>query len=118
MSGIDELRNRTKHFAIRIIRLFQALPKSAEAQVIGKQLLRSGTSVGANYRAVCRARSKAEFIARIGIVAEEADESVFWLELLEETKILNAKQLEGILKEARELAAIFSASHKTARGYR
>lgn len=116
MSGIDELRNRTKHFAIRIIRLFQALPKSSEAQVIGKQLLRSGTSVGANYRAVCRARSKAEFIARIGIVAEEADESVFWLELLEETKILNAKQLEGILKEARELAAIFSASHKTARG--
>ena len=77
MSGIDELRNRTKHFAIRIIRLFQALPKSSEAQVIGKQLLRSGTSVGANYRAVCRARSKAEFIARIGIVAEEADESVF-----------------------------------------
>ena len=118
MSGIDELRNRTKHFAIRIIRLFQALPKSSEAQVIGKQLLRSGTSVGANYRAVCRARSKAEFIARIGIVAEEADESVFWLELIEETKILNAKQLERILKEARELAAIFSASHKTARGHR
>ena len=85
---------------------------------MGKQLLRCGTSVGANYRAVCRARSKAEFIARIGIVAEEADESVFWLELIEQAKILNPKQLEEILKEARQLAAIFSASHKTARGNR
>src|SRR5438094_10339444 len=112
----EQLRDRTKEFALRIVRLFRALPRSSEAQVIGKQLLRSGTSVGANYRAVCRARSKAEFIARIGIVAEEADESVFWLELLEETKILNAKQLEEILKEARELAAIFSASQKTAKG--
>jgi len=109
-------RERTKKFAIRIIRLFKALPKSAEAQIIGKQLLRSGTSVAANYRAVCRARSKAEFIARIGIVAEEADESAFWLELIEETKILNATQLQEISKEARELAAIFSASQKTAKG--
>ena len=92
------------------------LPKTTEAQVIGKQLLRSGTSVGANYRAVCRARSKAEFVARLGIVAEEADESVFWLEILEETKTFNAKQLQEILKEAKELAAIFSASQKTARG--
>ena len=96
--------------------MFKELPKTAEAQVVGKQLLRSGTSVGANYRAVCRARSKAEFVARIGIVAEEADESVFWLEILEETKIFNAKQLHEILKEARELTAIFSASQKTARG--
>ena len=118
MNRTEELRDRTKQFAIRIIRLFQALPKSSEAQVMGKQLLRCGTSVGANYRAVCRSRSKAEFIARIGIVAEEADESVFWLELIEETKILNPKQLEEILKEARQLAAIFSASHKTARGQR
>src|SRR5437588_4655946 len=118
MSGIDELRNRTKQFAIRIVRLFQALPKCSEAQVMGKQLLRCGTSVGANYRAACRSRSKAEFIARMGIVAEEADESVFWLELIEETRILNPKQLEEILKEARQLAAIFSASHKTARGQR
>ena len=118
MNRTEELRDRTKQFAIRIIRLFQALPKSSEAQVMGKQLLRCGTSVGANYRAVCRSRSKAEFIARIGIVAEEADESVFWLELIEETKILNPKQLEEMLKEARQLAAIFSASHKTARGQR
>ena len=118
MSRTEELRDRTKQFAVRIVRLFQALPKSSEAQVMGKQLLRCETSVGANYRAVCRARSKAEFIARIGIVAEEADESVFWLELIEETRILNPKQLEEILKEARQLAAIFSASHKTARGQR
>ena len=118
MSRTEELRDRTKQFAIRIVRLFQALPKSSEAQVMGKQLLRCGTSVSANYRAVCRARSKAEFIARIGIVAEEADESVFWLELIEQAKILNPKQLEEILKEARQLAAIFSASHKTARGNR
>jgi four helix bundle protein len=82
---------------------------------MGKQLLRSGTLLAANYRAVCRARSKAEFIARIGVVAEEADESVLWLELLEETEILTNRQLQEISKEARELAAIFSASQKTAK---
>lgn len=98
------------------MRLFRALPKSVEAQVMGKQLLRCGTSVAANYRAVCRARSKAEFIARIGVVAEEADESVLWLELLEDTEILTSKQLAEILKEAKELAAIFSASYMTAKG--
>jgi four helix bundle protein len=114
----EQLRDRTKKFAVRIVRLFQALPKSTEAQVMGKQLLRSGTSVAANYRAVCRARSKAEFIARIGVVAEEADESVLWLELLEETQILTSRQLEEISTEARELAAIFSASVKTARNNR
>ena len=118
MRQADELRERTKQFAIRIVRLFQALPKGTDAQIMGKQLLRCGTSVGANYRAVCRARSRNEFIARIAIVAEEADESVFWLELMEETKVLTPKQLEEILKEARELAAIFSASHKTAREHR
>jgi four helix bundle protein len=83
---------------------------------MGKQLLRCGTSVAANYRAVCRARSRAEFIARMGIVAEEADESVLWLELLEETGILRHEQLEDILKEAKELVAIFSTSLKTAKG--
>lgn len=82
---------------------------------MGKQLLRSGTSVAANYRAVCRARSKAEFLARIGVVAEEADESVLWLELLEDTEILTNRQLQEISKEARELAAFFSASQKTAK---
>ena len=116
MSQPEELRERTKLFAIRIVRLFRALPKSTEAQVLGKQLLRCGTSVAANYRAVCRARSKAEFIARVGIVAEEADESVLWLELLEETNILSRTKLQEISREARELSAIFSASQKTARG--
>jgi four helix bundle protein len=118
VSHSEELRERTKKFAIRIVRLFRALPRSTEAQVMGKQLLRSGTSVAANYRAVCRARSKAEFIASIGIVAEEADESVLWLELLEETQTLTSKQLQDISKEARELAAIFSASQKTAKSNR
>jgi len=83
---------------------------------MGKQLLRSGTSVAANYRAACRARSKAEFIARLGIVAEEADESVLWLELLEETGVLTSERLVEI--EAKELAAIFSASQKTAKNNR
>jgi four helix bundle protein len=85
---------------------------------MGKQLLCCGTSVAANYRAVCRARSKAEFIARIGVVAEEADESVLWLELLQETNVLRPEQLAEILKEAKELVAIFSASQKTARSNR
>jgi four helix bundle protein len=115
VSSPEEIRERTKKFAIRIVRLFRALPKSTEAQVLGKQLLRSGTSVAANYRAVCRARSKAEFIARIGIVAEEADESVLWLEMLAETQTLRRERLRDITKEARELAAIFSASLKTSR---
>ena len=116
MSQAEERRERTKKFAVRIVRLFRALPKSTEAQVMGKQLLRCGTSVAANYRAVCRSRSKAEFIARIGVVAEEADESVLWLELLEATETLSNKQLSKISSEAQALAAIFSASHKTARG--
>jgi len=116
MTKNEELRERTKQFAIRVIRLFRALPNVTDAQIMGKQLLRCGTSVGANYRAVCRSRSKAEFIARLGVVAEEADESLFWLELIEETKVLNPKLLEEILKEAKALSAIFSASLKTARG--
>jgi four helix bundle protein len=116
VSSPEEIRDRTKKFAIRIVRLFRALPKTTEAQVMGKQLLRCGTSVAANYRAVCRARSTAEFIARIGIVAEEADESVLWLELLAETETLSVEELRDITREARELAAIFSASQKTAKG--
>jgi four helix bundle protein len=115
MTKNEQLRERTKQFAIRVIHLFRALPNATDAQIMGKQLLRSGTSVGANYRAVCRSRSKAEFISRLAVVTEEADESVFWLELIEETKVINPKLLEAILKEARELVAIFSASLKTAR---
>ena len=109
------LKNRTKQFAIRIVKLFRALPKNEEARIIGKQVLRSGTSVAANYRAVCRARSTAEFIAKIGIVVEEADETVFWLELLVETEIVSQIQMESLLTEANELLAIFAASQITAK---
>lgn len=91
------------------------MPKTTEAQVIGKQLLRSGTSVAANYRAVCRARSKAEFIAKIGIVVEEMDESVFWIEMLIETGIMKEEKLKDLLLEANELLAIFCASQRTAK---
>jgi len=111
----EQLRERTKAFALRIIRLFRSLPYRPDTQVLGKQLLRCGTSVAANYRAVCRARSKAEFIARIGIVAEESDEAVLWLELLTESGILSAKKVEALLMEARELAAIFTASQQTSK---
>jgi four helix bundle protein len=111
----EQLRDRTKTFALRIIRLFRSLPYRTDTQVLGKQLLRCGTSVAANYRAVCRARSKAEFIARIGIVAEESDEAVLWLELLTESGILAEEKVESLLAEARELSAIFTASQQTSR---
>jgi len=111
----EQLRDRTKTFALRVIRLFRSLPFKTDTQVLGKQLLRCGTSVAANYRAVCRARSKAEFVARIGIVAEEADEAVLWLELLTESGIVKAEVTEGLLKEAKELAAILTASQQTAK---
>ena len=110
-----ELKKRTKQFAIRIVRLYQALPKRDEARVIGRQVLRSGTSVAANYRAVCRARSKAEFISKMGIVVEEIDETVFWLELLVDAGIIAQSRMESLLKEATELLAIFAASQHTAR---
>jgi four helix bundle protein len=110
-----ELRARTKKFALRVIRLFQHLPRSLDAQVLGKQLLRSGTSVGANYRAAGRARSKAEFISKIAIVLEEADETVFWLECLIESGIVKQELLQDLLTEANELVAIFAASHRTSR---
>lgn len=115
MSQSEELKDRTKKFAVRIVRMFKALPRSAEAYIIGKQILRSGTSVAANYRAACRARSKAEFIAKIGIVAEEADETVFWLELLIETNIVKAEKLADLMDEAKQISAIFTASQNTAR---
>jgi four helix bundle protein len=95
--------------------LFRRLPRTTEAQVLGKQLLRSGTSVGANYRATGRARSKAEFVAKMGVVVEEADETVFWLECLIESEIVKAELLADLLSEANELVAIFAASHRTAR---
>ncbi len=115
MSQAEELRERTKKFALRIVKLYRALPHSGEAQVMGKQLLRSGTAVAANYRAACRSRSRVEFAAPIGIVLEEADESVFWLELLTDSEVLPAARLIGLLSESRQLTAIFTSSYRTAR---
>jgi four helix bundle protein len=115
VSKPEALRDRTKKFAMRVIRLFQHLPRSTEAQVLGKQLLRAATSVGANYRAAGRARSKAEFVAKIGIVVEEADETIFWLECLMESGIVKPDLLRDLLAEANELEAIFAASQRTAR---
>jgi four helix bundle protein len=114
-SQSEQLRDRTKAFALRIVKLFRALPRAVEAQVIGKQLLRSGTSVAANYRAACRARSKAEFIAKIGIVLEEVDESVLWIEMLIDAEILKKERVDQLLNEARQLTAIFTASRQTAK---
>lgn len=111
----EQMRDRTKAFALRIIRLYLSLPYKTDTQVLGKQLLRCGTSVAANYRAVCRARSKAEFIAKMGVVVEEADEAILWLERMTESVIVSMKKTESLLKEAHELTAIFAASQRTAR---
>jgi four helix bundle protein len=113
----EQFRQRTKTLAVRVVRLFRSLPDSRDAQVIGTQLLRCGTAVGANYRAVCRARSKADFISKIGIVLEEADETVFWLELLGETGIMTEHRMKELLQEARELTAIFTATQRTSRSH-
>ncbi|HXE90527.1 MAG TPA: four helix bundle protein [Terriglobales bacterium] len=109
------MRQRTKAFALRIIRLVRSLPKTDEARVIGRQLLRSGTSIGANHRSAGRGRSRAEFVAKLGVVLEEADETVYWLELLAESGIVPAKRMEDITQEANELVRIFSASRRTLR---
>ena len=109
------LRERTKVFALRVIRLYEALPRTKSAQILGTQLLRCATSVGANYRAAGRARSRAEFAAKLGVVVEEADETVYWLELLAEAEIVLPARLEAITVEARELTAIFTAARQSAR---
>jgi len=107
-----DLRQRTKEFAIRVVRFYSILPKSTEAQVMGKQVLRSGTSVGANYREAYRARSKAEFIAKLGDCLKELDESCYWFELLEETGAATSVNLEPLQKECNELLAIFTTIAK------
>ena len=107
-----ELRDRTKRLSLNIIELFKRMPRTFEGQVLGKQVLRSATSVAANYRAACRARSRAEFITKISIVVEEADETVFWLELIGESKVAIIEA--QMLREASEILAIMAASRKTA----
>ena len=112
--GEQELKNRTKALALRVMKLVGALPVGSVARTIGNQIIRSGTSVGANYRAACRGRSKAEFIAKLGIVVEEADETCYWLELIIDGQLLSASRVEPLLQEANELTAIMVASRKTA----
>jgi len=111
----EELRQRTKRFALRVMRLCRSLRGTDEARTIARQLLRCGTSVAANYRAACRARSRAEFIARLGIVVEEADETMFWLELLVDAGIVKQHLLKPLCGEAQELTALFTAAQYTAR---
>jgi four helix bundle protein len=111
----EDLKRRTKGFALRVIRLARALPKNPVGDVIGRQLLRSGTSVGANYRAACRARSASDFISKMHIVQEEADESLYWMELLVEGGFVPKSQMKGLMQETEELVAIIVASINTAR---
>jgi len=110
-----EMKRRTKEFALRVIRLVQSLPKGQMADVLGKQLLRSGTSVGANYRAACRAKSRADFISKMGIVEEEADESMYWMELLIESGLVQHDRVADLLNEADQLIAMTVSSIQTAR---
>lgn len=109
-----ELKDRTKTFSLRIIKLVSALPNSIEGKAIANQLVRSGTSVGANYRAACRGRSKQEFIAKLGIVEEEADESAFWMEIIIDSGLIKGDLVKPLLKEANEIVAIIAASRKSA----
>lgn len=118
MTNLDfakQLQARTKLFAIRIIRMFQRLPKTDEARSLGKQVLRSGTSVAANYRAACRSKSRADFISKLGTTVEETDETLLWIELLEESGIVPAKKLQSIKKETDELLRVLSKSLDTAK---
>jgi len=111
----EELKRRTKEFALRIIKLVDAIPHTPAARVIGNQVLRSGTSVGASYRAACRAKSRSDFVYKINIVEEEVDESAFWLELIIESELMPKIKIDSLLNEANELTAIFAKSGKTAK---
>jgi four helix bundle protein len=111
----QELKNRTFEFGVRVISAVEALPKTETARILGRQLLRAGTSVGANYRAAARARSQADFISKLGVVEEECDESAYWMEVIIARKLLRRAQLKKIVAEANELLAITVASIKTAR---
>ena len=114
----DDQQRRAKRFSLGVIQLCESLPSKPAARFIGSQLLRSATSVGANYRAACRARSNADFVSKIGVVLEEADESVYWLELLLESGLVTPVRLAELLRESEELVANFAASKLTASGKR
>ena len=108
-----ELLTRTKSFALRALKLVDHLPRTTSGRAIGNQIIRSATSIGANYRAACRSRSRAEFAAKLGVVAEEADETVYWLQLIADGKLLPEQKVAALLKEADELTAIFTAGRRT-----
>jgi four helix bundle protein len=110
-----DLKERTKRFALEIIKLVEGLPKSKVSDVLGTQILKSGTSVGANYRSACRARSRADFISKMGIVEEEVDETLYWLELLVGAKLVEQNQVQYLMNEADEITAIVVSSIKTAK---
>jgi four helix bundle protein len=111
----EELRTRTKQFTLRVLKVVAALPDNARGRVISYQLMKAGSSVGANYRAVCRSRSRKDFVNKLGVVIEEADESAYWLEMICEGDVLDSRQIGPLLKEANELVAIFTTARKTAR---
>ncbi len=110
-----ELKRRTKAFAVRVVQMTETLPKGRAADIMARQIIRSATSVGANYRAACRGRSHRDFTAKIGVVEEEADETLYWLELIAETALLPEASLSDLRQEANELTAIFTAIGQTAR---
>ena len=110
-----QLQDRTKKFAVRIVRAFARLPKDEAARIMGRQFLRSATSLAANYRAACRSRSSAEFISKISVVTEEADETLFWFELLVESDLIKLPAVQPLMSECEELLRIFSASLTTAK---
>jgi len=111
----EQLKDRTRKYAVRIVRMVGALPRGRETETLGRQLLRSGTSVGANYRAACRAKSTADFINKLKIVEEECDESLFWMEVMAEANLVEPERLRPIMRETDELLSITVASIKTAR---
>jgi four helix bundle protein len=112
------LQARTRSFALRVLQVFRSLPNSQEGRILGQQLLRSATSVAANYRSACRARSRRDFLSKLGIVEEEADESLFWLEFIAEAGLLPQVKLKELISEASQLTAIFVASRRTAKNNR
>jgi four helix bundle protein len=116
VTNAKDLQSRTRAFALRVLRVFRSLPDSREGRVLGQQLLRSATFVAANYRAACRARSHRDFVFKLGIIEEEADESLFWLEFIAEAGLISPIKLEGLIAKANQLTAIVVASRRTAKG--
>ncbi|MDB5116239.1 MAG: four helix bundle protein [Mucilaginibacter sp.] len=110
---VEKFRDRTKKFVVDNIKLYRSLPKTEEARIVGKQLLRSASSVGANYRAACRARSQAEFHSKISIVVEEADESIFWMEVMVDADIISPAEIKSLMTEGNEILKVTSSARKT-----